>query len=129
MRRETRSLPSSWRQTRATIPALTAATNASARRTLPRLATALRRELRRALRDQGFRLPDESAVFHAAFEDDLTAAAERVRDGSLVGDRQLLAVALAVGDEEGDPFAAVVLDRAPDHFPGHLIGAAGGTGR
>src|SRR3954467_12665109 len=129
MRRERTSLRSSRRPTvSATTPAVTAARNASASRTLPRLAIALSRELRRALGDQGFRFAYEGAPLQAAGQDDLTAAAERIRDGSLVGHRQLLAAALAVGDEEGDPFLAVLLDRAADHPAGHVVGAGGARG-
>jgi len=56
---------------------------ASASRALPRLAIALGRELRGALGDQGFRFADEGALLQAAGQDDLTAAAERVRTAPL----------------------------------------------
>src|ERR1700754_937364 len=111
MRRERTSLRSSRRQTRATIPAVTAATNASASRTLPRLAIALGRELRGALGDQGVRFAYEGAPLQAAGQDDLTSAPERVRDGSLVADGHRRAGAFAVGDSERDAFVAVVDDR------------------
>src|SRR3954454_19286003 len=110
MRRERTSLRSSRRPTvRATSPAVTAARNASASRTLPRLAIALSRELRRALGNQGFRLANEGALLEAAGENDLAPAAERIRDGALVGHRQLGAVALTIGDQEGDSLLAVLL--------------------
>src|SRR5690242_15014870 len=129
MRRERTSLRSSRRPTvSARSPAVTAARNASASRTLPTLAIALGRELRRALGDQGVRLANEGAPLQAAGEDDLATAAERVRDGSRVGHRQLLAAALTVGDEEGDPFLAVLPDRAADDLAGHVVGAAGARG-
>src|SRR5215218_5151292 len=108
MRREMTSFFSSLRPTSARTPAATAAKNASASRTLPRLAITLGRELRRALGDQGFRFADEGAALQASGQDDLTSAPERVRDGSLVGDGHRLA-AFTVDDLECDPFLAVVL--------------------
>src|ERR1700749_3828441 len=112
------------RPRRARTPALTAARKASASRTLPRLAIRLGRELRRALGDQGFRFADEGAALDRTGEDDLAAAAERVRDGPLVGDRQALAGAVTVDHPEGDPLADVA-NRAFNDLAGHLVTAAG----
>src|SRR6186997_1903701 len=115
------------RATSAITAAPTAARKASASRALPRLAIRFGRELRGALRDQRFRLPDESAVLEAAGEDDLAAAPERVRHGPLVGHRQALALAVAVDHPEGDP-VALVADRAFDDPAGHLVAGAGTGG-
>ena len=80
--------------------AKTAATKASARAALPRLAAIRRGELRRALGDQGVAFADEGAVLDFAGEDDLAAAAEGVRDRACVGDRQARLATFAIGDAE-----------------------------
>src|ERR1700755_252044 len=101
--------------------------DATARRTLPRLAITLGRELRWALGDEGVGLADEGAALDRPGEDDLAAAAERVRDRARGGDRQRLSLAVAIDDREGDAVAAL-LDRPLDDAAGHLVAGAGRGG-
>src|SRR6185503_439435 len=105
-----------------------AATKASARATLPRLAFIRGGELRRALGHERAGFPHEHAVLpDFAFEDDLAAAAEGVRHRARVGDRQARGPSFPVDDPEGKAFfvSGELPYRALDHLAGHLGVGAG----
>src|SRR5680860_269533 len=120
-----RCLPS--RPSSAASAAKTAVRKASASAAPPTLAVIRRRELRRALRDQGVGLAGEDAALDAAVEDDLATAAEGVGHGAGVGDGDALAGVVAVGDAEAQ-LAALAADRALHDPAGQLVGGAGRGG-
>src|SRR5689334_13894440 len=107
------------RPSRAATTAKTSARKASASRALPRLA-GIRRELGGALGDERVAFADEGAVLDFAGEDDLAAAAEGVRDGAPIGDRQRRPAAFAVDDAE-EQLVAAVANRAGNDLAGQVV--------
>src|SRR5439155_6786809 len=82
----------------------------------------LRRELRRALRDQRVLGADEGPVGHLPGDDDLAALAERVGDRAAIEDQDPGPAAAAVADHEAQG-VALAMDRVGGDLAGELIGA------
>src|SRR5213594_964139 len=85
----------------------------------------VRRELRRALRDQRVLGADEGPVGHVPGEDDLATLAERIGHGAAVEDEDAWPAAAAVVDHEAQG-VALAMDRVGSDLAGELVRASGG---